>query len=103
LAVDSGVDLRVLSLAGENIHEARERLKELVGRGVNYFYVELHEGTLLAHPLSQGEKLPMQFGREVRLTMTQCLTLMYPISVSCIFAYRFTMPGSGSTLVVLMQ
>ncbi|KAG0575645.1 hypothetical protein KC19_5G020000 [Ceratodon purpureus] len=50
---------------GEKDHEARERLKELVGRGVNYFMVELHEGTLLAHPLSQGEKLPMQFGREV--------------------------------------
>lgn len=63
-----GDDLRVFFLAGEKDHEARERLKELVGRGVNYFTVELHEGTLLAHPISQGEKLPMQFGREVRLT-----------------------------------
>lgn len=64
-------DLKVHSFCtGENDHEARARLKELVGTGVNYFMVELHEGTLLAHPLSQGEKLPMQFGREVRLKMT---------------------------------
>lgn len=48
-------------------------MKELVGRGVNYFFVELHDGRVLAHPLSQGEKLPMQFGREVRLSMIQWL------------------------------
>ncbi|XP_073395911.1 zinc finger CCCH domain-containing protein 64 isoform X2 [Physcomitrium patens] len=49
----------------DNDNEAKQRLKELVGGGVNYFIVELHEGTLLVHPLPQGEKLPMQFGREV--------------------------------------
>lgn len=105
LSVNSGDELRVLFLAGENGHEARERLKEVVGRGVNYFYAELHEGTLLVHPLSQGEKLPMQFGREVRLTMTQfsnhvpfSVTFSRPKDLLCV-----TMPGSGSALVVVMS
>lgn len=52
--------------AGDRDHGARQALKDIIGGGGNYFYVELPEGTLLAHPLSPGEKLPMQFGREVR-------------------------------------
>jgi len=45
--------------------QARQALKEVVGGGANFFFVELPEGTILAHRLAPGEKLPMQFGREV--------------------------------------
>ena len=66
---------------------------------MNYFMVELHEGTLLAHPLSQGEKLPMQFGREVRLRLT-CFThncsSFLSIELPC-----DTMPRIESSLVLL--
>ncbi|EFJ14443.1 hypothetical protein SELMODRAFT_445909 [Selaginella moellendorffii] len=39
-------------------------LRRLLDR-VNYFVVELPDGTTLAHPCAAGEKMPMQFGREV--------------------------------------
>lgn len=42
-----------------------EALKTVIGGDVNYFSVELPDGRVLAHPLSAGEKIPMQFGREV--------------------------------------
>ncbi|CAK9235704.1 unnamed protein product [Sphagnum jensenii] len=45
--------------------QAGQALKEVVGGGANFFFVELPEGTILAHRLAPGEKLPMQFGREV--------------------------------------
>jgi hypothetical protein len=40
-------------------------LKKLLHGGMVYFFVELPEGTILAHSLEPGEKMPMQFGREV--------------------------------------
>jgi hypothetical protein len=40
-------------------------LKKLLHGGMGYFFVELPEGTILAHSLEPGEKMPMQFGREV--------------------------------------
>jgi diadenosine tetraphosphate (Ap4A) HIT family hydrolase len=49
--------------------QARQALKEVVGGGANFFFVELPEGTILAHRLAPGEKLPMQFGREVMASL----------------------------------
>ncbi|CAM6074129.1 unnamed protein product [Sphagnum tenellum] len=49
--------------------QARQALKEVVGGGANFFFVELPEGTMLAHRLAPGEKLPMQFGREVMASL----------------------------------
>ncbi|GLJ46532.1 hypothetical protein SUGI_0980680 [Cryptomeria japonica] len=50
---------------GENDDDTKMSLKKLLRGGNGYFFVELPEGTILAHLLESGEKLPMQFGREV--------------------------------------
>ena len=72
------------TLAGDRDHDARQALKDIIGGGGNYFYVELPEGTLLAHPLGPGEKLPMQFGREVRNqhSLFSNFSLFFPFSSS---------------------
>lgn len=43
----------------------QEALQNHLQGGRNYFFVELPEGTVLAHVLDSGESIPMQFGREV--------------------------------------
>jgi hypothetical protein len=52
---------------GEKDEDAniQEDLEKHLQGGRNYFYVELPEGTILAHVLDAKESLPMQFGREV--------------------------------------
>ncbi|KAH9328018.1 hypothetical protein KI387_000126 [Taxus chinensis] len=50
---------------GENDVDTKTSLKKLLHGGNGYFFVELPEGTILAHSLESGENLPIQFGREV--------------------------------------
>jgi hypothetical protein len=48
---------------GENDIDVRMSLKKVLHGGMGYFFVEIPEGTILAHPLAPEEKMPIQFGR----------------------------------------
>lgn len=60
-----GFEFDVIRPAGENDIDVRMSLKKVLHGGMGYFFVELPEGTILAHSLAPEEKMPIQFGREV--------------------------------------
>ncbi|KAJ7531546.1 hypothetical protein O6H91_14G048500 [Diphasiastrum complanatum] len=62
-----GFDFEILQPA--ETESPRHGLKRLLDGGINYFYVELPDGTMLVHPIAPREKMPMQFGREVLSTL----------------------------------
>ena len=49
--------------------DAQRQLAHVVPPGVEYLCVTLPDGTRLVHPISPGERLSMQFGREVCATL----------------------------------
>lgn len=54
-------------VVGDNDSEARELLKAKFEGASGFFYVELHDGTILGHTIDENENFPVQFGREVML------------------------------------
>ncbi|GAQ77685.1 hypothetical protein KFL_000020470 [Klebsormidium nitens] len=56
---------RLVPVPAEEGANGAEQLRNAVGGPGNYFMVELPDETRLLHAIKPGEKLPMQFGREV--------------------------------------
>lgn len=52
-------------IKGDGTTEARELLKSKFDGKSGFFYVELHDGTILGHTIDENENFPVQFGREV--------------------------------------
>lgn len=54
------------SIKGKNHSvDGRKRLRAQCNRNSSIFYVELSDGTMLTHIVTENEKFPAQFGREV--------------------------------------
>ncbi|XP_021715122.1 zinc finger CCCH domain-containing protein 64-like isoform X1 [Chenopodium quinoa] len=53
------------TIKGDGTSEARELLKAKFDGKSGFFYVELHDGTILGHTIDENENFPVQFGREV--------------------------------------
>ncbi|CAO2841546.1 unnamed protein product [Amaranthus hypochondriacus] len=53
------------AIKGDDVSEARELLKARFDGISGFFYVELHDGTILGHTIDENENFPVQFGREV--------------------------------------